>query len=64
MSRFFMAHLALEYQNNNENFETYIKSCLEIFDDSNYIRSQYALSNYHARGIYLYYNYYFLFYLL
>ncbi|KAG4085759.1 anaphase promoting complex subunit 8 [Neocallimastix lanati (nom. inval.)] len=49
MSRFFMAHLALEYQNNNENFETYIKPCLEIFDDSNYIRSQYALSNYHAR---------------
>ncbi|ORY54446.1 TPR-like protein [Neocallimastix californiae] len=49
MSRFFMAHLALEYQNNNENFETYIKSCLEIFDDSNYIRSQYALTNYQSR---------------
>lgn len=49
MSRFFMAHLALEYQNNNENFENYIKPCMEIFDDSNYIRSQLALSNYHTR---------------
>jgi len=66
MSRFFLAHLALEYQNNNENFINYIKPCIEIFDDSNYIRSQLALSNYHTRGMFLifykifyfkYYNY-------